>query len=89
MRRAAIELHDFIARFAYRTHAPRLYRYQQRSNTMANVSRQLSEGFILTVGITPPRPGKERSAGRYITSMLVLIVAAAAGMFGFILTRLL
>jgi hypothetical protein len=56
---------------------------------MADITKQLSEGFILTVGITPPKPGKELTAGRYITGMLVLTVAAAAGMFAFILTRFL
>ncbi len=56
---------------------------------MESVTKQLSEGFILTVGITPPKPGRERSASLYITTMLVLIVVAAAAMFGFILSRVL
>ena len=52
---------------------------------MSNVSKQLSEGFILTVGITPPKPGFERVANRYIVSMIALSIAGAAAMFGFIL----
>jgi hypothetical protein len=56
---------------------------------MADVSKQLSEGFILTVGITPPKPGKEISASRYITAMLALTVAGVAAMFAFILSRVL
>ncbi len=54
---------------------------------MDSVSKQLSEGFILTVGITPPKAGRERIANRYITVMLALIVAGAIGMFAFILSR--
>jgi hypothetical protein len=54
---------------------------------MTDVSKQLSEGFILTVGITPPKPGRELTAGRYITGMLALTVAGAAAMFAFILSR--
>jgi hypothetical protein len=56
---------------------------------MANVTQQISEGFILTVGITPPKPGRERSAGRYILTMLALTVASAAAMFGLILSHVL
>lgn len=56
---------------------------------MADVAKQLSEGFILTVGITPPKPGRERLANRYITTMLALTVAGAAAMFAFILTHVL
>ena len=55
---------------------------------MSNVSRQLGEGFILTVGITPPKPGRERVANRYITGMIALSIAAAAGMFAFILMQI-
>jgi hypothetical protein len=56
---------------------------------MSNVSRQLSEGFILTVGITPPEPERQRTAGRYITAMLALTVASVAGMFALIFTSFL
>ncbi len=55
---------------------------------MADLSRKLSEGFILTVGITPPRQGRERTAGRYITGMLVLTVAGAAAMFALIFSHM-
>ncbi len=54
---------------------------------MSNISRQLGEGFILTVGITPPKPGCERIANRYITGMIALSIAAAAGMFALILSQ--
>ena len=56
---------------------------------MPDVAKQLSEGFILTVGITPPRKGREITAGRYITGMLALTVMGAAAMFAFILARVL
>jgi hypothetical protein len=54
---------------------------------MNDISKQLSEGFILTVGITPPKPGRERLASRYITTMLGLIVAGAAALFTLIYTQ--
>lgn len=54
---------------------------------MSDFGKQVSEGFILTVGITPPRPGHERTASRYITGMLVLTIAGVAAMFAFILSR--
>jgi hypothetical protein len=54
---------------------------------MSDVTKQLSEGFILTVGITPPRPGKEITASRYITGMIALALTGAAAMFTFSLTR--
>lgn len=56
---------------------------------MADITKQLSEGFILTVGITPPSKGRERTAGRYITGMIALAITGAAAMFAFILTRVL
>jgi len=56
---------------------------------MSDVTKQLSEGFILTVGITPPKPERARNAGRYITAMLALTVAGAAAMFALIFTRFL
>ncbi|SDF42565.1 hypothetical protein [Terriglobus roseus] len=56
---------------------------------MADITKQLSEGFILTVGITPPGKNRERTAARYITTMLALTVAGAAAMFAFILSRVL
>ncbi len=56
---------------------------------MSDVTKQLSEGFILTVGITPPSQGRERTANRYIVTMLALTFAGAAAMFALIFTRLL
>ena len=56
---------------------------------MNEVGRQLSEGFILTVGITPPKRGREEMANRYIVAMLAATVAGAAAMFAFILSRVL
>lgn len=55
---------------------------------MEDLSRKLSEGFILMVGITPPKKGRERTAGRYITGMLALTVMGAAAMFALILTHI-
>jgi len=65
------------------------YTNNSEGTTMADVTKQLSEGFILTVGITPPSKGRELTAGRYITGMLALTVAGAAAMFAFILSRVL
>lgn len=48
----------------------------------------VSESFIWSVGITRPRPGKERAAAIYITVTLAASILAAVGMFLLLLQRL-
>ncbi len=48
---------------------------------MRKVTDMVSEGCIWGVGITRPRPGKERRAAIYITSILVLTIFFAVSMF--------
>jgi hypothetical protein len=52
---------------------------------MRSLTDLVSEGFIWSVGITRPRPGKERIAAIYITVTLIGSVCFAIGMFFFLL----
>ena len=54
---------------------------------MGRISNAVSEVFIQGVGITRPKPGQERRAALYITTMLGLTVAGAFAMFFFLLHR--
>lgn len=54
---------------------------------MRSLSNLVSEGFIWSVGITRPKPGKERIARIYIMSILSLTVLSIAGVFFFLLNR--
>jgi len=54
---------------------------------METISRLVSEGFIWSVGITRPRPGQEKRAALYITSVLLLSILLACGTFSFLLNR--
>lgn len=47
------------------------------------------DGFIMTVGITPPKPEKKRSATIFIASGLILTVVAVAALFIFVVTHVL
>jgi hypothetical protein len=55
---------------------------------MKRLTDLVSEGFIWSVGITRPRPGKERVAAIYITVTLAAAVLGAIGMFFLLLGRL-
>lgn len=55
---------------------------------MKRLTDLVSEGFIWSVGITRPRPGKERAAAIYITATLAGSILAAIGMFVLLLGRL-
>lgn len=55
---------------------------------MKNLSDVVSEGFIQGVGITRPRQGKERTAARYITGLMVLTILGALGFFFLILPHI-
>ena len=53
---------------------------------MKNPFRGIAEAFILTVGITPPTPEKERVATIFI-SVLLAGAVVVAGVFGVFLLR--
>lgn len=55
---------------------------------MKRLTDLVSEGFIWSIGITRPRPGKERVAAIYITVTLVASLLLAAGMFLLLLSRI-
>ena len=55
---------------------------------MKRLTDLVSEGFIWSVGITRPRPGKERVAAIYITATLVASILGAIAMFFLLLGRL-
>jgi hypothetical protein len=55
---------------------------------MKRLTDLVSEGFIWSVGITRPRPGKERVAAIYITATLAASVLGAIAMFFLLLGRL-
>jgi hypothetical protein len=46
------------------------------------------DGFIITVGITPPTPENKRSATIFIASGLVGTVLGVAALLAFVLSRL-
>ncbi|RXH54991.1 hypothetical protein [Granulicella sibirica] len=50
---------------------------------MKNPFQGIAESFILTVGITPPTPEKERAATIFISAMLfgTILFALAVGVF--------
>lgn len=48
---------------------------------MRSISDLVSEGFIWGVGITRPRPGKERQAAYFITATLFGTVLGVIGLF--------
>lgn len=54
---------------------------------MRSLSGLVSEGFIQGVGITRPKPEKERQAAFYITGLLVTTVVGIAAVFLFLVTR--
>lgn len=55
---------------------------------MRRLTNFISEGFIWSVGITRPKPGKERIAALYITLTLAASVLVAVAMFLLLLQRL-
>jgi hypothetical protein len=54
---------------------------------MGRISNAVSEVFIQGVGITRPKPGDERRAALYITTLLALTVIGAFAMFLLLLHR--
>ncbi|MDE1176040.1 MAG: hypothetical protein PW789_05475 [Edaphobacter sp.] len=55
---------------------------------MRKLSELVSEGFIWSVGITRPKPGKERIAAIYITTVLCATILGAVSVFAFLLSHL-
>ena len=47
------------------------------------------DGFIMTVGITPPTPEKKRVATVFIATGLIGTVVGVAGLFALLMTRVL
>lgn len=54
---------------------------------MKRLTDWVSEGFIWGVGITRPKPGRERLAAWFITGALVGSVVAVAAVFFFLLGK--
>jgi len=48
---------------------------------MRSIAEMISEGFIWGIGITRPRPGRERVAAYYITGILVLTLVVLCTLF--------
>lgn len=55
---------------------------------MRSLTEIVSEGFIWGVGITRPKPGKERRAAMYITAILVGTVLTTAAFFFLLVGKL-
>ena len=47
------------------------------------------DGFIMTVGITPPTPEKKRGATIFIATGLIGTVVGVASLFALLMTRVL
>ena len=54
---------------------------------MRSITELVSDSFIWGVGITRPKPGKERQAAMFITAMLVGVVLSILGVLFFGLHR--
>jgi len=46
------------------------------------------DGFIMTVGITPPKPEKKRAATIFIATGLLGTIIGVAVLFGFVITHI-
>ena len=53
-----------------------------------NIIEGIVDGFIITVGITPPTPEKKRAATIFIAIGLFGTLAGVLGVFGFVLHQL-
>jgi hypothetical protein len=50
--------------------------------------RQVTQGFIMTFGITPPRPDQEMKATIFICAMLFGTIALVIGLGVFVLRQI-
>jgi hypothetical protein len=64
-----------------------VYSLEEQEPTM-NIIEGIVDGFIITVGITPPTPAKKRAATIFIAVGLFATVAGVLGVFGFVLHQL-
>jgi hypothetical protein len=64
-----------------------VYFLDEQEPTM-NIIEGIVDGFIITVGITPPTPEKKRAATIFIAAGLFGAVAGVLGVFGFVLHQL-
>jgi hypothetical protein len=55
---------------------------------MFNPFKQVTQSFIMTFGITPPRPEQELRATIFICTMLLGTVAFVAGLSMFVLREM-
>jgi|HubBroStandDraft_5_1064220.scaffolds.fasta_scaffold2479215_1 hypothetical protein len=53
-----------------------------------NIIEGIVDGFIITVGITPPTPEKKRAATIFIATGIFGTIAGVIGFLGFILHQL-
>ncbi len=53
-----------------------------------NIIESIVDGFIMTVGITPPKPEQRRAAVIFIATGLFGTVAAVLTLVGFVIHRL-
>lgn len=49
----------------------------------------IADAFILTFGITPPKPERRRIASLFIGGALFLMIAAVVGLFAMVIVRVL
>jgi hypothetical protein len=54
--------------------------YRRKGAFMFNPFKQVTQGFIMTFGITPPRPRQELTATIFICGLLVGTVALVIGL---------
>jgi hypothetical protein len=52
------------------------------------ILQSVVDGFIMTVGITPPTPEKKRAATNFIATGLIATVAGIAVLFFFVVNQL-
>jgi hypothetical protein len=66
-----------------------VHAFKQEGMAMRSLTDLVSEGFIWSVGITRPRPGQEHRAAVYITTVLIISLLIAAGLFFFLCSKIL
>jgi hypothetical protein len=68
--------------------AGRRIEYLLKKEAHMGLIQGIVDGFIITVGITPPRPEQKRAATIFIASGLIGTVLGVAALFGFVISRL-
>ena len=49
------------------------------STCMLGILQRITDFFVITVGITPPKPGQEKKAALFIGALMLLILAIIVG----------